>query len=359
MVFVGLLTKLTDWLRSRGYGGGAPRRAGRRPCGTAKGGRGSDRTVRPAGASGVLGPHETSGWPWSGAWVSQARAAAVPVGVDRGTGHLVQELAGPAAGAPAAQAQRLDQPGPVLGGLLRRKAGGVGFSAAPDLAGQPVAVDDVAAEDLFGLREALCGPVRVDLRPVRCHDHSRGHRRLLGPGGALGPRDRDPASAGGMAGGSALRPLGRGDRRLRGPVHAVRQPGLLLGHVRGVLDRILELPEVQRLFELSKNFSHERTTWSRGGAFRLKRVTHVRRQVWPDEDDPEFESFAYVTFEPYKRATGLETDSLGEAVDARGVSSKFPFLTYHAEPDGDAWDFGDEAEFIRRLPRLARHYGLT
>ncbi|MET8005730.1 DUF4240 domain-containing protein [Nonomuraea glycinis] len=124
-------------------------------------------------------------------------------------------------------------------------------------------------------------------------------------------------------------------------------------------DRILELPEVQRIMELTKNFSHRRTTWSRDGTFRLKRVTYTRREVWPREDDPEFESFAYVTFEPYKRATGLETDSLGEAVRARGVHSKFPFLTYHAEPDDEEWDFGDEAEFVRRLPRLARHYGLT
>ncbi|MGP4096204.1 DUF4240 domain-containing protein [Nonomuraea sp. KM90] len=124
-------------------------------------------------------------------------------------------------------------------------------------------------------------------------------------------------------------------------------------------DRILELPEVQRIMELMKNFSHRRTTWSRDGKFRLKRVTYTRREVWSREDDPEFESFAYVTFEPYKRATGLETDSLGEAVRARGVHSKFPFLTYHAEPDGEEWDLGDEGEFVRRLPRLARHYGLT
>jgi hypothetical protein len=34
-------------------------------------------------------------------------------------------------------------------------------------------------------------------------------------------------------------------------------------------DRILELPEVQRLHELSRNFSHEETTWSRDGEWRL------------------------------------------------------------------------------------------
>ncbi|MEU8104724.1 hypothetical protein AB0C18_13485 [Nonomuraea muscovyensis] len=41
------------------------------------------------------------------------------------------------------------------------------------------------------------------------------------------------------------------------------------------------------------------------------------------------------------------------------AESKFPFLTYHAEPDGAEWDFEDEAEFIRRLPRIARHCGIT
>ncbi|MER6004788.1 hypothetical protein ABT120_39980 [Nonomuraea angiospora] len=78
--------------------------------------------------------------------------------------------------------------------------------------------------------------------------------------------------------------------------------------------------------ELMRNFSHERTTWSGDG---------------------------------YRQATGLEVDSLGDAVRARGVRRKFPFLTCHAEPDDEEWDFGDEAEFVRRLPRLARHYGLT
>lgn len=124
-------------------------------------------------------------------------------------------------------------------------------------------------------------------------------------------------------------------------------------------DRLLELPEVQHLIALMKNFAHRRTTWSRDGRFRLKRVTRVRREIWSREENPEFESFAYVTFEPYEQVTGLGTDHLGEAVNARGVSGKFPFLSYHAQPDGEEWDFGDEAEFVRRLPRFAREYGLT
>ncbi|GGT47328.1 DUF4240 domain-containing protein [Nonomuraea spiralis] len=124
-------------------------------------------------------------------------------------------------------------------------------------------------------------------------------------------------------------------------------------------DRILELPDVQRLFEWMKNFVHRRTTWSSDGRFRLKRVTRVRREVWPREENPEFESFAYVTFGSYVQVTGLEVDSLREAVRARGVDSKFPFLTFHAQPDGEKWDFDDEAEFVRRLPQLARQYGLT
>ncbi|MFI6920863.1 DUF4240 domain-containing protein [Nonomuraea spiralis] len=48
-------------------------------------------------------------------------------------------------------------------------------------------------------------------------------------------------------------------------------------------DRLVELPEVQRLFELSWNFSHRRISASEDGAVRLVRLTRVRRQRWPDE----------------------------------------------------------------------------
>ncbi|MEV4887928.1 DUF4240 domain-containing protein [Nonomuraea sp. NPDC055795] len=124
-------------------------------------------------------------------------------------------------------------------------------------------------------------------------------------------------------------------------------------------DRILELPEVQRLFELSRTYSHERTSVSKDGAFQLIRLTRVRRQRWPDEDWPGFELFAYVAYHAYEQVTGVDTAHPGDAVRARGITSVFPFLSNLAQPEDEEWDFSDRAEFTRRLPRLTRHYGLT
>ncbi|MFI6291246.1 DUF4240 domain-containing protein [Nonomuraea sp. NPDC050790] len=124
-------------------------------------------------------------------------------------------------------------------------------------------------------------------------------------------------------------------------------------------DRILELPQVQRLSELSRNYCHERTSVSADGTVRLLRLTRVRQQFWPNDDWPEFELFAYVPGKAYARALGDDEAHPGEAVAARGITRVFPFLTNGAEPEGEAWDFGDEAEFTRRLPRLVRHYAAT
>jgi hypothetical protein len=124
-------------------------------------------------------------------------------------------------------------------------------------------------------------------------------------------------------------------------------------------DRILELPEVQRLFELSRNFSHERTSLSADGVLRLVRLTKIRRSDWPDEDRPNFELFGYVATRAYEQATGDDTAHPDDAVRERGINAVFPFLSSLAQPEDEQWDFSDEAEFIRRLPRLSRHYGLT
>ncbi|MEV6039676.1 DUF4240 domain-containing protein [Nonomuraea sp. NPDC052116] len=124
-------------------------------------------------------------------------------------------------------------------------------------------------------------------------------------------------------------------------------------------DRILELSAMQQLDELSRNYRHERMSISRDGRLRLKRVTFTRRSRWPEGVYPNFELFAYVTRRAHERATGLDSSALGDAVAARGVESKFPFLSFIARPDGEEWDFGDEAEFTRRLPRLAHHYGVN
>ncbi|GAA0927309.1 DUF4240 domain-containing protein [Nonomuraea longicatena] len=122
-------------------------------------------------------------------------------------------------------------------------------------------------------------------------------------------------------------------------------------------DLVFELPQIRHVVELKRTYAHKRTTWSADGGFRLDRVTHTRRQRVPDEVYPEFEAFAYVPYEVYE-ARGLDPADLYEAVAARGVYSKFPFLSNYAHPDGERWDYGDETEFRRRLPRIARQLGM-
>ncbi|GAA5043802.1 hypothetical protein HNP84_004491 [Thermocatellispora tengchongensis] len=126
-------------------------------------------------------------------------------------------------------------------------------------------------------------------------------------------------------------------------------------------DRVMELPQVRHVLELRRSFfrGYERTTWSKDGRFRLTRITSERRSIWTNDEWPEFEMLGCVSFEPYEKATGLGTDSLGEAVRARGIEAKFPFITYHAEPGGDSWDLSDKSEFIRRLPQVARYRGIS
>lgn len=119
-------------------------------------------------------------------------------------------------------------------------------------------------------------------------------------------------------------------------------------------DRIVELPEVQRLIELARAFVHRRISTS--GDVWLGRFTQTRLHTLLEEEYPQYELFAYVTFDPYQQVTGEDTEHLGDAVRARGVDSKFPFVTYYVECDGEPWDWSDREEFTRRLPRLASHY---
>ncbi|MEU4329668.1 DUF4240 domain-containing protein [Nonomuraea dietziae] len=109
-------------------------------------------------------------------------------------------------------------------------------------------------------------------------------------------------------------------------------------------DRAVEVPQVRRVLELQRS------------AFNGSRR---RREVWTEEEYPEFESLGYVTREPYEKAAGENAISLGQAVVARGVEGKFPWFSFHAEPDGEGWDFEDKAEMVRRLPRTARWYGMA
>ncbi|MEV4835748.1 DUF4240 domain-containing protein [Nonomuraea sp. NPDC049486] len=120
-------------------------------------------------------------------------------------------------------------------------------------------------------------------------------------------------------------------------------------------DKIVELPHVQRLRWLTRTYRHERTSWSRDGGFRLDRQTCTRLQKWPDEEWPEFELLGYVAHQAYDEAGGSD-DNYMKGLRDRGVEARFPFCGYEEEPEGEAWDFEDPAEFVRRLPRTAYHY---
>ncbi len=104
-------------------------------------------------------------------------------------------------------------------------------------------------------------------------------------------------------------------------------------------DRVIELPEFLRPLEV-----------------RRERLANDEFPVWSAEEEPEFELLGYVTFGPYEKATGLDVVRLGDAVHARGVRGKFPLIG--AAFDGEEWDFGDETEFARGLPRLTAYRGV-
>ncbi|MER6828348.1 DUF4240 domain-containing protein [Streptosporangium sp. NPDC000563] len=104
-------------------------------------------------------------------------------------------------------------------------------------------------------------------------------------------------------------------------------------------DSLVELPEFLRLMKVLR-----------------ARIAAGKYPVWSVNEEPEFELLAYVTFEPYRKATGLDTSHLGDVVHARGVHAKFPLLGENF--DGEEWDFEDEAEIGRRLPRVASYLGI-
>jgi hypothetical protein len=92
-------------------------------------------------------------------------------------------------------------------------------------------------------------------------------------------------------------------------------------------DALAELPEVQRLA---------------GGV-----------ASWSENDWPEWESLDYVADEAYERVTG-EDEGLDDVLQALGrgrLSSP--------EPTDERWDFEDEQERTRRLPRLSTLFPLT
>ncbi|YCK42256.1 DUF4240 domain-containing protein [Actinomadura sp. ATCC 39365] len=112
-------------------------------------------------------------------------------------------------------------------------------------------------------------------------------------------------------------------------------------------DLLIELPQVLRHLDLKRAYYSSKGVRSRDMQRRL------------EEEWPEFELLAYVAHEAYERITGSGSGALYEAVHERGVFSGFPLIpALGSVPDGEQWDFDDPREFVRRLPRTARHRGL-
>jgi len=108
-------------------------------------------------------------------------------------------------------------------------------------------------------------------------------------------------------------------------------------------DRLIELPQVLHLLELEKSYANSTEP----------------RPLDPEqmrEERPEFESLAYVAYHAYEQVTGEDPAGLGEAANARGASGEFPLVpALGSVPHGEQWDFDDEQELARRLPRIARY----
>ncbi|MEO3886246.1 DUF4240 domain-containing protein [Nonomuraea sp. B5E05] len=108
-------------------------------------------------------------------------------------------------------------------------------------------------------------------------------------------------------------------------------------------DRVIEVPQVLHLLELEKAYAN-----------RTRRPPKDPEQQ--REESEGFEVLAYVAMKAYERVTGQEPDALLEAAYARVESSGFPLVPELGSfPHGENWDFDDEEELARRLPRIAAH----
>ncbi|GAA4965012.1 hypothetical protein HD597_008911 [Nonomuraea thailandensis] len=105
-------------------------------------------------------------------------------------------------------------------------------------------------------------------------------------------------------------------------------------------DRLIELPQVLHLLKPKDLYAKRRP----------------RNPERMSEDRPEFESLAYVASDAYEQVTGKDPTGLSEAVHARRASGGFPLIpALGSVPHGEQWDFDDEQELARRLPRIARY----
>lgn len=124
-------------------------------------------------------------------------------------------------------------------------------------------------------------------------------------------------------------------------------------------DGLIELPEVLHLRELERSWLGGRpASTSKDGKFVLARVTQRRKEVWSRDENPEFERLGYVASDAYQKATGQGVDAFYERAHARVTSTGFPLIPdIGADFRGEKWDFQDEAEVARRIPRIAHHRG--
>ncbi|MEH0933241.1 DUF4240 domain-containing protein [Micromonospora sp. CPCC 205558] len=79
----------------------------------------------------------------------------------------------------------------------------------------------------------------------------------------------------------------------------------------------------------------------------VRRLAAMRIDRWTDDDWPEWEALNYVSRQAYDTATG-ENEGIIDAL--RALHHEYP---EDPAPTGDEWDFDDEAETGRRLPRLS------
>ncbi|OKI65517.1 DUF4240 domain-containing protein [Micromonospora sp. CB01531] len=79
----------------------------------------------------------------------------------------------------------------------------------------------------------------------------------------------------------------------------------------------------------------------------VRRLAGLKMDRWTDDDWPEWEALNYVSRQAYDTVTG-ENEGIIDAL--RALHHEYP---EDPAPTGDEWDFDDEAEMGRRLPRLS------
>ncbi|GIE94047.1 DUF4240 domain-containing protein [Paractinoplanes rishiriensis] len=85
----------------------------------------------------------------------------------------------------------------------------------------------------------------------------------------------------------------------------------------------------------------------------VRRLAELTMDRWTDDDWPQWEDLNYAGRGAYDAVTG-EDEGILDALAALGYA--YP---EDPEPTGERWDFDDDAEMVRRLPRLSALFPLT